>query len=493
LYRLVESWGVRPDFLAGHSIGEIAAAHVAGVLSLEDAATLVGERGRLMQALPEGGAMVALQATEAEVLPHLTDLVSIAAVNGPNSVVVAGAENAVDEVLAHFADRKSKRLAVSHAFHSPLMDPMLDDFRAVVSTLTFTEPKIPMLGDVTDPEYWVRHVRDAVRFADAVTELESRGASTFLELGPDGVLTAMGQDSVRDAVLVSGLRKDRSEVTSLVQALGALHVRGQAVDWTAYFAGSGARRTALPTYAFQHEWFWLGSRVAPVVDEAEFWSIVDNGDLAAVVDALPELVERRSGSAWTYRVEWQPVTATGRATGRWLVVSDDDESALVDGLTARGLDVLVAEPTLLPVGESFDGVLAGHRRARRARTRAERGRAAVVRHPRSGDDRSGRRRGDAGTGAALGSRPGRRAGAPRPLGRSGRPPRTGRAGTGQAGRRAGGRRGPGGRAVVRRLRQAARADPWRDHRLDAARHGPGDRRHRRAGRPRGPLAGRSWC
>ncbi len=360
LFRLVESWGVRPDFLAGHSIGEIAAAHVAGVLSLEDAATLVGERGRLMQALPSGGAMVALQATEDEVTPHLTDLVSLAAVNGPTSIVISGDENAVDQVLAHFADRKSKRLSVSHAFHSPLMDPMLDDFRAVVTGLTFSEPKIPLLGDVTDPEYWVRHVRDAVRFSDAVTELEALGTTTFLELGPDGVLTALGQESVREAVLVSGLRKNRSEVTALLRAVGALHVRGHAVDWSAYFAGSGARRTALPTYAFQHEWFWLESQAAPAVDEPEFWSIVDNEDLSAAVEALPALVERRRarrGSDWTYQVEWQPVTVTGRATGRWLVVSEHDESVLVDGLTARGLDVVVAEPSSLPAGEPFDGVL----------------------------------------------------------------------------------------------------------------------------------------
>ncbi|MET1074954.1 MAG: type I polyketide synthase, partial [Umezawaea sp.] len=257
LYRLVESWGVRPDFLAGHSIGEIAAAHVSGVLSLEDAATLVNARARLMQALPAGGAMVALQATEDEVTPHLTDLVSIAAINGPSSIVIAGDEEAVARVVAEFADRKSKRLAVSHAFHSPLMDPMLDDFRAVVSKLTFNSPKIPLLGDVTDPEYWVRHVRGTVRFADAVTSLEAKGVTTFLELGPDGVLTAMGAESATDAALIAGQRKDRDEVTTLVQAVGAVHSRGVPVDWAAYFAGSGARRIDLPTYAFQRERFWM--------------------------------------------------------------------------------------------------------------------------------------------------------------------------------------------------------------------------------------------
>ncbi|HWO61633.1 MAG TPA: SDR family NAD(P)-dependent oxidoreductase, partial [Umezawaea sp.] len=257
LYRLVESWGVRPDHLAGHSIGEVAAAHVAGVLSLEDAATLISARGRLMQALPAGGAMVALQATEDEVLPHLDHNVSIAAINGPRSVVISGDEAQVEHVIAQFPDRKSKRLAVSHAFHSPLMDPMLDEFRAVVSKLTFTEPKSPLPGDVTDPEYWVRHVRGTVRFAEVVTTLEAQGVTTFLELGPDGVLTAMGAESVTEAVLISGQRKDRDEAKTLVQAIGAAHSRGVDVDWAAYFAGTGARRVELPTYPFQRERFWL--------------------------------------------------------------------------------------------------------------------------------------------------------------------------------------------------------------------------------------------
>jgi acyl transferase domain-containing protein len=192
-----------------------------------------------MQALPTGGAMVAIQATEAEVRAHLSGRVSIAAINGPTSVVVAGDEDAVDAVVGAFEGRRTKRLSVSHAFHSPRMDAMLNDFRAVADRLTFHEPRIPIVStltgqlttEVTDPEYWVRHVRNAVRFADAVRTLEANGVSTFLELGPDGVLTAMGQDSVTDAVLVSGLRKDRPEVKVFVRALGHLYARGVEVDW----------------------------------------------------------------------------------------------------------------------------------------------------------------------------------------------------------------------------------------------------------------------
>jgi acyl transferase domain-containing protein len=237
LFRLVESWGVRPDFLAGHSIGEIAAAHVAGVLSLDDACLLVAARGRLMQALPSGGAMVAIAAAEAQVRPLLTDRVSVAAVNGPSSVVISGDEGAVLAVAGCFA--KTNRLAVSHAFHSPLMEPMLADFAAAIAGLTFRAPMIPVIasGDVTDPGYWVRHVRDTVRFADSVAGLVDAGVNAVLEIGPGGTLCGLVAQNA-DVPAEPSLRKDRGELEALLTGIGRLHVAGVAVDWQPLFFGA---------------------------------------------------------------------------------------------------------------------------------------------------------------------------------------------------------------------------------------------------------------
>ncbi|MFE9747849.1 SDR family NAD(P)-dependent oxidoreductase [Saccharothrix saharensis] len=258
LFRLLESWGVRPDFVAGHSIGEIAAAHVAGVLSLADAAKLVAARGRLMQALPRGGAMVAVQAAEDEL--ELPEGVAVAAVNGPRSVVLSGVE---DAVLACAKPFKHTRLTVSHAFHSPLMDPMLDDFRAVAEELTYHRPEIPVVSTVgddadwTDPSYWVRHVREPVRFHDAARTLLDRGVTTFVEPGPDAILTGL-----LAAVLPEGhaalpaLRRDRSERRTAVELFAHLRARGVAVDWSAF----PGQRTVLPTYPFQRERYWLSAK-----------------------------------------------------------------------------------------------------------------------------------------------------------------------------------------------------------------------------------------
>ncbi|MCL6302900.1 type I polyketide synthase, partial [Streptomyces kronopolitis] len=279
LFRLVASWGPAPDFLLGHSIGELAAAHVAGVLSLPDACRLVAARGRLMQELPSGGAMFSLRAAEDEVLPLLADAgerMGVAAVNGPGTTVVAGAEEALAPLVQHFEQQggKAKRLRVSHAFHSPLMDPMLDAFRAVAESVTFHQPTLPVISNVTgEPttdlataDYWVRHVREAVRFADGIRALERRGVTRFLEIGPDATLTALAQGCL-DAdpgrpgpLLVPALRKDRPETRSLLTALSALHTRGFGPDWDRLFPGT--ERVDLPTYPFQRERYWLAPEAA---------------------------------------------------------------------------------------------------------------------------------------------------------------------------------------------------------------------------------------
>ncbi|RZU54180.1 polyene macrolide polyketide synthase [Krasilnikovia cinnamomea] len=263
LFRLAESWGVTVAHVLGHSVGEIAAAHVAGVLSLPDACRLVAARARLMQALPREGTMVAVQATEAEIRPLLTGDVAVAAVNGPDAVVISGREDAVLAVAARF--ERTKRLAVSHAFHSPLMDPMLDDLRSVAAGLTYHEPTIPMVstGDVTEPGYWVRQVRDPVRFADGVAALVAGGATALVEVGPDSTLAALAAHLVPDGTVVTPLlRKDRPESEAVVAALATLHVAGAGVELAAFFAGTGARVVELPTYRFDHRRYWPSGTAA---------------------------------------------------------------------------------------------------------------------------------------------------------------------------------------------------------------------------------------
>ncbi|MFF0739653.1 SDR family NAD(P)-dependent oxidoreductase, partial [Streptomyces sp. NPDC004111] len=268
LFRLVESWGVTPDYLLGHSIGELSAAYVAGVWSLPDAAKVVAARGRLMQALPGGGTMVAVGASEEDVLPLLDDRVSIAAVNGPESLVVSGAEEAVAAVVDVLAERgvKTRRLRVSHAFHSPRMDGMLAEFGEALRDVVFRAPRIPVVSNLTGsvagrelctPEYWVRHVREAVRFSDGLARLRELGTTTFLELGPDGTLTAMAQAGARGAesAFVPALRGGRPEPVTLTTALGQLQVRGVPLDWSSVLPG--ARSVELPTYAFLRTRFWL--------------------------------------------------------------------------------------------------------------------------------------------------------------------------------------------------------------------------------------------
>ncbi|PXX71465.1 acyl transferase domain-containing protein [Nocardia tenerifensis] len=266
LFRLLESWGVRPDFVAGHSIGEVTAAHVAGVLTLADAARLVAARGRLMQALPPGGAMVAVAATEERVAPWCTGGVAVAAVNAPGAVVLSGPDDEVFAVADRLAGEgcRTTRLRVSHAFHSPAMEPMLSEFHSVAAALTYRAPEIPLYSTVTgtriegtiSADHWVRNVRDTVRFAAAVRSMAEAGVTRFVEVGPDAALTESTRRTVdADTVVCVGVqRRNRPEPVAAVAALAALHTAGASVDWAAYY---GRRAPVeLPTYSFQRRRYW---------------------------------------------------------------------------------------------------------------------------------------------------------------------------------------------------------------------------------------------
>ena len=393
LYRLLEAWGVRPDYLTGHSVGELVAAHVAGALSLQDACTLVAARGRLMGALPAGGAMVAVQASEQEARASLSGLegrVALAAVNGPVAVVYSGDEDAVGELAESWAGRgrRTRRLRVSHAFHSPRMDEAAEQLAEVARGLSFAEPQLTVVSNVTgepvtsewgSPEYWARHARETVRFADGVRWLYAQGVRDFLELGPDGVLSAMTSEclssgghppgrgaerpgagegegeadteaahseaaqgdaeeapgeAAQDAVVALALlRGGRPEVRTLLGALGEAWVHGVEVDWAAPPRAAGARPVALPTYAWQRRRYWM----EPTAD-------------AARGAAPPE-------DEWRYRVAWKRVGAgangaaaaggRGAPDGVWVVVApagtdaDPWVASVVGALEGRGVRVVL--------------------------------------------------------------------------------------------------------------------------------------------------------
>jgi acyl transferase domain-containing protein/acyl carrier protein len=275
LYRLTESFGIRPDFVLGHSIGEVTAAHIAGVLTLPDACALVAARARLMAQLPTGGAMITIQAPENHVLPTLEGLehkVSIAAVNSPTHTVISGDTDTIDALeQTHWHNVKTRRLTVSHAFHSPRMDPILESFRQEISGLDFRPPKIPVISNITgapagqelcDPDYWARHIRATVRFADSVRHLSGQGVTTYLELGPDTTLTGLTTATLTEPALATPvLRKNTGETLSLTTALAHLWTHGTPITWPPTTA---TLPDDLPTYPFQRRHFWLDATPATV-------------------------------------------------------------------------------------------------------------------------------------------------------------------------------------------------------------------------------------
>ncbi|WEV29012.1 beta-ketoacyl synthase N-terminal-like domain-containing protein [Streptomyces sp. 71268] len=359
-YRLLESFGVVPDCVGGHSVGELAAAHVAGVWSADDACRLVAARARLLQATPEGGAMTALEASEDEVLPLLAgcaDQVSVAAVNGPRATVVSGVAEAVAEVAAVFAGqgRRTRELRVGRAFHSPLTEGVLAEFGEVAASLTYRAPRVPVLSNVSGalataeelgtPAYWVRHVRETVRFHDGARRLAADGITSVLELGLGGVLSAL----VREVPVERGgsmaavplLRRGRPEPESALAALAHAYAHGTPVAWDAVFGGAGGRRVELPTYAFQRRRFWPVGSLGPRQDEVHEPVGATGDDGAAGGGGAAVLGARLAGlDGAGRRTELRALVVTQVAAVLGHPATDEVEAAL--GLPELGIDSLAA-------------------------------------------------------------------------------------------------------------------------------------------------------
>jgi acyl transferase domain-containing protein len=273
------SWGIVPAAVAGHSVGEYVAACVAGVFSLEDGLRLIAARGRLMQRLQQAGSprigmMAMAPASEAEVrmaLAGYEERVSVAAINGPTNTVISGESAAVEAVMERLEEAYivSRPLNTSHAFHSPLMQPMLAEFEREAETITYRPPAISLLSGVSGgfagptelshAGYWRRHVSEPVRFAAMIGALWESGYRRFLEMGPHNVLSEMGRRCVpeRAGVWLPSMKRDNAEWRVLLDSLAALYVEGAAVDWAGFHEGYAGRRIQLPTYPFERRRYWL--------------------------------------------------------------------------------------------------------------------------------------------------------------------------------------------------------------------------------------------
>ncbi|MFI2334000.1 SDR family NAD(P)-dependent oxidoreductase [Nocardia rhamnosiphila] len=367
--RLLESFGVTPDLLIGHSIGELAAAYVSGLWSLPEACALVAARGRLMGALPAGGAMLAVAVTEDAARAAVAgygDRVSLAAVNGPAAVVLSGELSGIEAVEAGFvaAGVRTARLRVSHAFHSALMEPVLGEFEGAAAAVTFREPLVPIVsnlsatvvtGELRDPRYWADQVRGCVRFAPGIAAAAAAGVRRFVEVGPDAVLTAMVRQSLADtpdiearSLVIAGARRGESEVIRFLSALAWAHIGGLGVDWTPLFAGLPGGRVELPAYAFQHQRYW--ARAAVVRDVRQAGMADPDHPLLGALVRLPDSAEvvftgrlTRSGRPW---LADHAVAGVALLPGAALVEMALHAGALVD--CPRLAELVIEAPLPIP-------------------------------------------------------------------------------------------------------------------------------------------------
>jgi acyl transferase domain-containing protein len=341
LATLWASWGVVPDAVLGHSIGEYVAACVAGAMPLEAAVRLVAHRGRLIQSLPLVGGMAAVATGEKDVramLGGLFDRLSIAALNGPANTVISGPTTAIDEATALLAARgmSVKRLQVSHAFHSQLLEPVADAFERHAAAVPFETPKVALVsnltGELMDADrpltatYWRDHLRQPVRFADGMRTLDRLGCDVFLEMGPHPVLTQMGQhclEETRERLWLASLRRGRDDVRELATTLARMFVSDVDVQWSALHA-ENARKVPLPTYPFQRKRYWIDAPDAPP-------------------EGRPRL------PAGFHALEWREAEAPPRPSPRrlrpgttWLICSDGRGvgAQLAQRLTAGGIEAI---------------------------------------------------------------------------------------------------------------------------------------------------------
>jgi acyl transferase domain-containing protein/SAM-dependent methyltransferase len=276
LAELWRSWGVRPAFVMGHSVGEFVAACVAGVFGLEDGLKLISARGRLMHSLPVGGRMTAVFAGRDRVESAIASstTVSVASINGPEIVVISGDGNQVEAILRRLSSEgiKSKDLIVSYGFHSPLIDPVLDEFEQAASKIHYSEPTVGFVSNVTGElagaqligraDYWRRHAREPVQFAAAVKTLEDQGIKVFLEIGPNPVLLGMARRCLKDErqSWLPSLRFGRADWQQMLESLQALYIAGAEIDWARFDCDYRRKRVVLPTYPFQRRSYWLDQR-----------------------------------------------------------------------------------------------------------------------------------------------------------------------------------------------------------------------------------------